>query len=75
MTSKKSPKNTFEDSLKRLESIVDELEQGSVPLEDAVALYEEGVRLSRLCAERLKAAELRIRKLALDSEGNEEEEE
>jgi exodeoxyribonuclease VII small subunit len=51
---------TFESSLERLESIVDGLEEGDLPLEAALALFEEGVALTRRCAEQLGAAERRI---------------
>ncbi len=64
MRPKKMQKGTFEGSLKRLEVIVESLEQGKVPLDEAVQLYEEGIQLSRECAEKLKATELKIRKLA-----------
>jgi len=67
--SKKSTKQTFEDNLHRLEEIVESLEKGDVPLDQALNLYEEGIRLSRLCAERLKEAELRIKKLGKDAKG------
>ncbi|HXE90442.1 MAG TPA: exodeoxyribonuclease VII small subunit [Terriglobales bacterium] len=50
----------FEDSLARLEKIVDELEKGDVPLEKALALFEEGVTLSGACRKELEAAEGRI---------------
>jgi exodeoxyribonuclease VII small subunit len=64
MSTKRAQKGSFESSLKRLEEIVDSLEAGKVSLDEAVELYEEGIRLSRECAERLKATELKIRKLA-----------
>jgi len=64
MGTKKGPKGSFEHSLKRLEEIVESLEQGKVPLDEAVGLYEEGIQLSKECAEKLKATELKIRKLA-----------
>ena len=64
MSTKKAPKGSFESSLKRLEDIVESLEQGKVSLEEAVGLYEEGIQLSKECAEKLKATELKIRKLA-----------
>ena len=64
MAAKKTQKGSFESSLKRLEEIVESLEQGKVSLDEAVQLYEEGIELSRACAERLKATELRIRKLS-----------
>ena len=53
----------FEDALERLESLVGALEDGSLDLETSLAHFEEGVRLVRLCQQRLEAAELRIREL------------
>lgn len=64
MVTKKTQKASFESSLKRLETIVEALEGGKVSLDEAVDLYEEGIKLSRECAEKLKATELKIRKLA-----------
>jgi exodeoxyribonuclease VII small subunit len=64
MGAKKTQKGSFENSLKRLEDIVESLEQGKVSLDEAVGLYEEGIQLSKECAEKLKATELKIRKLA-----------
>jgi exodeoxyribonuclease VII small subunit len=69
MTSKKTGKATLEESLKRLEVIVGKLEQGEVSLDDAIDLYEEGVNLSKECAEKLKAVELRIKKLSKSADG------
>lgn len=69
MSAKKSGKGSFEQSLKRLEEIVESLEEGNVPLDDAVALYEEGIGLSKECAAKLKATELKIRKLTKDISG------
>jgi exodeoxyribonuclease VII small subunit len=69
MTTRKAPKKSFEDDLRRMEEIVQSLEEGSVPLDDAVSLYEEGIALSRACAERLRATELRIKKLTKDLDG------
>ena len=58
----------FEKSLEKLEKIVGELETGSVDLEDALKKYEEGVKLSRSCQEKLTQAEKKIEVLtrALD---------
>lgn len=61
---------TFEESLRRLEEIVNQLEQGDVPLEDSLRLYEEGIGLSRICTQRLSQAELTLKKLGKDLEGN-----
>ena len=70
MGSKKTQKGSFESSLKRLEAIVESLEQGKVSLDEAVGLYEEGIQLSRECAEKLRATELKIRKLAKSVDGD-----
>ena len=53
----------FEKALERLEKIVEDLESGNMPLEDALKKYEEGVKLSRLCAEKLSQAETKIETL------------
>lgn len=59
----KPDSSTFEDVMARLETIVGELEAGELPLERALVLFEEGVRLSRLGTERLDRAEARIEEL------------
>jgi exodeoxyribonuclease VII small subunit len=71
MTAARKPevKPGFEDSLKRLEEIVERLEQGEVPLDESLRMYEEGVRLSRECMQFLQDAELRIQKLTKDTGG------
>ena len=50
----------FEDSLQRLEKIVDELEKGELPLERALGLFEEGIALSASCRKELEAAEGKV---------------
>ena len=72
MTPKKSAASdeTFEQSLGRLEQIVERLEQGDVPLEESLRLYEEGVKLSRRCAEKLQQVELVLKRLERDVDGN-----
>jgi exodeoxyribonuclease VII small subunit len=60
---------SFEQSLKRLEEIVESLEGGSVPLEDALNLYEEGVKISKECLEKLSKAEVRLKHLMKDVDG------
>jgi exodeoxyribonuclease VII small subunit len=50
----------FEECLQRLEQIVDELEKGDLPLEKALALFEEGMKLSNSCRGELEAAEGRV---------------
>lgn len=61
---------TFEASLQELEKIVRRLEEGDLPLEESLKLFETGVRLSRECQERLNQAERRIEVLLQDEEGN-----
>ena len=50
----------FEDHLQRLEKIVDELEKGNVPLEQALKLFEEGMQLSTSCRKELEEAEGKV---------------
>jgi exodeoxyribonuclease VII small subunit len=64
MAVKKPQKGSLEGSLKRLEEIVESLEEGKISLDDAVKFYEEGILISKECVETLKATELKIRKLA-----------
>jgi exodeoxyribonuclease VII small subunit len=54
---------SFEKALSRLEAIVDELDDEDLSLEDSIALYEEGIALSKQCTEALEGAELRIEKV------------
>jgi len=63
-------KSNFENSLKELERIVRRLEEGDLPLEDSLKLFEDGVKLSRECQERLNQAERRIEILLKDEDGN-----
>ena len=67
MTNSK-PKN-FEASLEELERIVRQLEQGELTLEKSLELFEQGVKLSRECQERLNQAERRIEVLMRDNQG------
>jgi len=60
---------TFEASLEALEKIVQELEQGDLPLEKSLELFEQGIGLSRQCQERLSQAERRIEVLLRDNQG------
>lgn len=61
---------TFEASLKELETIVKQLEEGDMPLEESLKLFESGVRLSRECRERLTNAERRIEVLMKEADGS-----
>ena len=60
--SKKATVN-FESSIKKLEQIVDKLEDGDISLEDSVKSFEEGVGLVKECQKQLSAAELKVKKL------------
>jgi exodeoxyribonuclease VII small subunit len=67
-TNNEQPKS-FEASLEALEQIVKELEQGDLPLEKSLELFEQGIGLSRQCQERLSQAERRIEILLRDNQG------
>ena len=60
---------TFEASLNELERIVKQLEDGDLPLEESLKLFEDGVRLSRECRDRLTNAERRIEVLMKEADG------
>ena len=60
---------SFEDALQRLEQIVSRLESGQAPLEESIALYEEGARLKAHCEDRLKVAQLRVEKVVVGADG------
>jgi len=59
----------FEAALEKLESIVAAMEAGDMPLEDLIARYEEGVKLTKICQEKLAEAELKIQQLEKTSAG------
>jgi exodeoxyribonuclease VII small subunit len=59
----------FEAALARLEEIVKELETGDLPLEQSLKLFEEGIKLSRLCNKRLEDAERRVEILLKSKNG------
>lgn len=59
----------FEEALKKLEKIVEELESGKLSLDDSLKKYEEGVRLSRFCHKTLQTAQKKIQVLSKKGEG------
>ena len=59
----------FETALARLEEIVGELEKGDIPLEQSLKLFEEGIKLSRICNKRLEEAERKVEILIKDKDG------
>ncbi len=63
---------TFEDSIKELEAIVEKLEKGECPLDEAVKLFEKGVKISNECHKELDTAEQKIKILTENPAGEEE---
>ncbi len=60
---------TYETLMARLTAVVDRLETGTLPLAEALALYEEGVALGAACERLLEQAELRVRRLSVSEDG------
>ena len=63
-------KKTFEQAMKQLEQIVQDLESGDMPLEKAIKKFEEGIQLSKYCTGKLDESEKRITILMKDAAGN-----
>jgi len=61
-------KLTFEQSMRRLEEIIDNLESGNVELENAINLYTEGIKLQEHCKNKLESAKLKIEKIVKDKD-------
>lgn len=57
---KTDPTQSFESSFAQLQDVISKLENADLPLEEAIKLYEEGKRLSKLCAQILESARLRV---------------
>lgn len=64
------PEQTFEDAVKQLETIVTKLEDGDIPLEESLSLFEQGVKLSRFCAGKLDQAEKKVEILLREKDGS-----
>ncbi len=58
---------TYEQAYKRLEEIVEKLENGSVPLEESMKLFEEGTKLANFCNSKLNAAEQKFTQLIIEN--------
>jgi len=58
--------NNFETNLKKLEMIVDKLESGDIGLEESVKLYEEGMKIKKICDKKLKDIEMQIKKIKIE---------
>ncbi|MBI5374476.1 MAG: exodeoxyribonuclease VII small subunit [Candidatus Schekmanbacteria bacterium] len=63
-------KNSFEESFSKLEEIVKKLEEGNISLEESVALFQEGIKLNKICNAKLEEAEKKIEILLKDADGN-----
>lgn len=63
------PAVPFEEALQKLESVVEAMESGDLPLETLLAKYEEGVRLAKTCQDKLAEAELKIQQLEKSAGG------
>jgi exodeoxyribonuclease VII small subunit len=61
---------SFEESLKRLEAVVDQLEKGELTLEESLKLFEEGVNLTASCKQELDAAEGKVQMLVKQRDGS-----
>ncbi len=59
----------YEDALKKLEKIVEDLEKGDLSLDDALKKYQEGIELSRICNQRLESAKKKIDLLSKNKKG------
>ncbi|MCX5679759.1 MAG: exodeoxyribonuclease VII small subunit [Candidatus Omnitrophica bacterium] len=60
----------FEDALKKLEKIVGDLENGNISLDEALEKYEEGIRLSKVCAKKLEIAKKKVEILLKAEDGS-----
>lgn len=69
----KKERPTFEEALEKLEMIVNQLSEQSITLEKSVELYEEGLSLSKLCAETLESATLKIEQIDQRNSSDKEE--
>lgn len=70
-----SNKVTFEDKMRRLEEIVRSMEKGDVALDESLKLFQEGTELVRSCGKMLDDAQMQIKLITADKEGNPVEEE
>ena len=62
----KEKDNNFEANLKKLELIVEKLESGDIGLEESVKLYEEGMKIKKICDKKLKDIEMQIKKIKIE---------
>ena len=62
----KDKENSFEKNLQKLELIVEKLESGEIGLEESVQLYEEGIKIKKICDNKLKDIEMQIKKIMIE---------
>ena len=62
----KDKENNFEKNLQKLELIVEKLESGEIGLEESVQLYEEGMKIKKICDSKLKNIEMQIKKIMIE---------
>ena len=62
----KDKENSFEKNLHKLELIVEKLESGEIGLEESVQLYEEGMKIKKICDNKLKDIEMQIKKIMIE---------
>ncbi len=62
---------TFEEAMEELETIVEKLEEGDVPLEEAITIYKKGMELSKLCHDKLKNVEEQLTQI-LTADGHQQ---
>ena len=65
----KRKSDQFEEALKKLQEIVEKLEKGELPLEEAMESFSEGIRLAQLCHRKLEEAENKVQMLLKDQQG------
>ncbi|MBT3250376.1 MAG: exodeoxyribonuclease VII small subunit [Candidatus Marinimicrobia bacterium] len=70
--SKKSPELSFEDSIQRLNDIVENLEKGNSSLEETILIFEEGMKLTEQCRKKINEVEEKVSTLIKTSEGFQE---
>ena len=62
----KEKENSFELNMQKLENIVEQLESGEIGLEQSVKLYEEGMKIKKICDKKLKDIEMQIKKIKIE---------
>jgi len=61
---------TFEQAMQELETIIDKLDGGNVPLEESITIYERGAALQKHCESKLQQAEMRVQKIVAKADGS-----